>query len=76
MARPITVRLSHMQADWLFYELLGNVNDYTERGLLEPEEEAALRQIIKDLETGISLAASKAEIDLNRLRKITAHENS
>ena len=76
MARPITVRLSHMQADWLFYELLGNVNDYTERGLLEPEEEAALRQIIKDLETGISLAASKAEIDLNRLRKITTHENS
>jgi len=76
MARPITVRLSHMQADWLFHELLGNVNDYTERGLLEPEEEAALRQIIKDLETGICLAASKTEIDLNRLRKITAHENS
>ena len=71
MARPITIRLSHMQCDWLYHELLGTVNDYTERGILEPEEESAARQILKDLQTGIYLAASKTELDLNRLRKIT-----
>ena len=71
MARPITLRLSQMQGDWLYHELLGTVNDYTEREILEPEEESAARQIIKDLQTGICLAASKTELDLNRLRKIT-----
>ena len=71
MARPITLRLSQMQGDWLYHELLGTVNDYTERGMLEPEEESAARQILKDLQTGICLAASKTELDLNRLRKIT-----
>jgi hypothetical protein len=71
MARPITLRLSYMQCDWLYHELLGNVNDYTERGIMEPEEEAAMRQVIKDLETGICLAASKTELELKRLRSMT-----
>lgn len=76
MARPVTLRLSHMQCDWLYYELLATIEDYTERGLMEPEEEAAIRQIVNDLEVGLKLAQSKAELDLERLRKITSTRES
>ena len=72
MARPITIRLSYIQCDWLYYELVAMVEDYTERGVMEPEEEAAIRQIIKDLEVGTKLAEVKTELDLERLRKITS----
>jgi hypothetical protein len=65
-----------MQCDWLYHELLGTIEDYTERGLIEPEEEAAIRQIIKDLEVGLKLARSKAELDLERLRRITSTRES
>ena len=76
MARPVTLRLSHMQCDWLYHELLGTIEDYTERGLMEPEEEAAIRQIVNDLEVGLKLAQSKAELDLERLRRITSTRES
>ncbi len=49
MSRPVTLRLSVMQCDWLYHELLGTINDYTARQLMEPEEEAAARQILLDL---------------------------
>lgn len=65
-----------MQCDWLYYELLATIEDYTERGLMEPEEEAAIRQIVNDLEVGLKLAQSKAELDLERLRKITSTRES
>ena len=60
-----------MQCDWLYHELLGIINDYTARQLMEPEEEAAARQILLDLEMGFNLARSKADLDLRRLRSIT-----
>ncbi len=63
-----------MQCDWLYYELLATIHDYTKRELMEPEEEAAIRQIVNDLEVGLKLAQSKAELDLERLRKITTHK--
>jgi hypothetical protein len=66
MARPVTLRLSSTQCEWLYYELLGIIQDYTERGLMEPEEEAASRKIVNDLEVGLKLARSKAELDLER----------
>ena len=72
MARPVTLRLSRFQADWLYHELLGNLADYTERGVIEPEEEAAARQIIRDCETGINLATNHQELELKRLRAITS----
>ena len=65
-----------MQCDWLYHELLGIIEDYTERGLMEPEEEAAIRQIVNDLEVGLKLARSKAELDLERLRRITSTKTS
>ena len=65
-----------MQCDWLYHELLGIIEDYTERGLMEPEEEAAIRQIVNDLEVGLKLARSKAELDLERLRRITSTQTS
>ena len=76
MARPITIRLSHMQCDWLYHELLATIDDYTKRELMEPEEEVAVRQIVKDLEVGLKLAQSKAELDLERLRRITTLRES
>ena len=60
-----------MQCEWLYHELLGTINDYTTRQLMEPEEEAAARQILLDLEMGFSLARSKVDLDLRRLRAIT-----
>ena len=71
MAKAVTLRLSRFQTDWLYHELLGLVADYTERGLMEPEEEAAIRKIIKDCETGLHLAIQTQELELKRLRAIT-----
>ena len=71
MAKAVSLRLSRMQTDWLYHELIGVVADYTERGMLEPEEEAAVRQIIKDCETGLQLATQKRDLELKRLRAIT-----
>jgi len=73
MAKAVSLRLSRMQVDWLYHELLGLVDDYTERGIMEPEEEAAVRQIIKDCETGLQLATQKQELELKRLRAITSN---
>ena len=74
MARPITIRLSHTQCDWLYHELLAIIDDYTKREMMEPEEEVAVRQIVKDLEVGLKLAQSKIELDLERLRRITTRK--
>lgn len=71
MAKTVTLRLSRMQADWLYYELSALVADYHERNVMEPEEEAAARKILRDCETGISLALQHHELELKRLRAIT-----
>ena len=70
MTKPITLRLSIKQADYLYNEILGMVNDYTSRGVIEPEDEAAIRQVILDIEKGLNLAESQLLHELERLRKI------
>ena len=70
MSRPITIRLSVKQADYLYNEILGMVNDYTSRGVIEPEDEAAIRQVILDIEKGLKLAEAQLLHELERLRKI------
>ena len=70
MTRPITIRLSVKQADYLYYEIIGLVDDYTSRGIMEPEDEAAMRQVILDMEKGLQLAQRTFESELERLRKI------
>ena len=70
MTRPITLRLSVKQADYLYNEILGMVNDYTSRGVIEPEDEAAIRQVILDIEKGLQLAEATLQSELERLRKI------
>jgi len=68
----VTLRLSPHQADWLYYELLGNLADYTSRDCIQPEEETAVRNILADLELGLELAMKSLELELHRLRSITA----
>ena len=70
MTRPITLRLSVKQADYLYNEIIGLVHDYTSRGIMEPEDEAAIRQVIFDIEKGLQLAQAALQSDLERLRKI------
>lgn len=70
MTKPITLRLSIKQADYLYNEILGMVNDYTSRGVIEPEDEAAIRQVILDIEKGLKLAEAQLLHELERLRKI------
>ena len=72
MTRPITLRLSVRQADYLYYELLGLLDDYTERQLIEPEDEAAIRQVVNDIDVGRNLAAAKLQLDLEQLRKLNS----
>ena len=72
-SRAITLRLSRFQADWLFHELTGNLRDYSDRELLDPEEDIALRRVIADLERGLALAATAFELEAARLRAITHH---
>lgn len=79
MTRPITLRLSVRQADYLYYELLGLLDDYTERQLIEPEDEAAIRQVVNDIDVGRNLADAKLQLDLQQLRKLnsrTPHANN
>ena len=76
MTRPITLRLSVRQADYLYYELLGLLDDYTERQLIEPEDEAAIRQVVNDIDVGRKLADAKLQLDLQQLRKLNSHTSS
>lgn len=70
MTKPITLRLSVKQADFLYNEILGMVHDYTSRGIMEPEDEAAIRQVILDIENGLKIAEAQLLHELERLRKI------
>ena len=70
MSKPITLRLSVRQADFLYNEIIGMVHDYTTRGIMEPEEEAAIRQVILDIEKGLKIAEAQLLHELERLRKI------
>ena len=72
MTRPITLRLSVRQADYLYYELLGLLDDYTQRQLIEPEDEAAIRQVVNDIDVGRKLADAKLQLDLAQLRKLNS----
>ena len=73
MTKPITLRLSTKQADWLFHELIGLVEDYTQRNILEPEDEAAVRQVIKEILLGRKLAQARFEQELDQLIDISHH---
>jgi hypothetical protein len=70
MTKPITLHLSVKQADYLYTEIVGLVNDYTLRKIIEVEDEAAIRQVIFDIEQGLKLAEAQLLHDLERLRKI------
>jgi len=71
--RAITLRLSRFQASWLFDELTGILRDYSDREILEPEEDLAARRVVADLECGLALAATSYELEAARLRAITQH---
>ena len=73
MTGPITLRLSVRQANYLYYELRGLLDDYTQRQLnrLEPEDfESAMRQVVNDV--GKKLADAKLQLDLAQLRKLNS----
>lgn len=69
---PITLHLNAYQADLLYNEMLGNLTDYEATTCLEPEEETAIRTILAKLEFGIRRREASAQLELERLRAITA----
>lgn len=66
----IHLRLSHGQADFLYYELLGLLNDYchSSRVTLEDHEEAGLLDTLQQLETGLARSTAVANLQLSQLR--------
>ena len=77
MTRPIALGLSVEQLNYLCHELLGLLDDYTQRQLIEPEDKAAIRQVVNDwaggnpgrIHIGRKLADAKLQLDLAQLRK-------
>lgn len=69
---PITLHLNAYQADLLYNEMRGNLTDYEAATCLEPEEETAIRTILAKLEFGIRRREASAQLELERLRAITA----
>ena len=66
----IHLRLSHGQADFLYYELLGQLDHYRNCGHthLEEHEEAGLLDVLQQLETGLARSTAVANLQLSQLR--------